>query len=346
MAKFIAAAFLIVSTAQAAPVNGLACTTSGQAENMTDKLYPYSDCTDSYVIDGTTITLKGTQAPRMFITEEDKLLMVNTKEESVSWTMNMAKLGKYWNGALYMTYVNFTDPKDQMLYCDANPPTNGAYNGQWCYEMDLAEGNTCGFHSTSHGCTANVPVYPDYDVDIDLTKSGADTFGPRGVNSICYAWGNAASFGGNPSNNKIIDEATGAEVPFNGAYGSGAGNIINTEKEFHSKVVFNWKGDVFESWTQTLSQGGKSISTTGYTDKRFTFQSNGKFALLVQLWESKGLPDWLSGHDCSSGSNPSSESYSEMELYFDSVTITRNADNSEKILTFPARAKRISATLI
>lgn len=340
MAKFIAAVFLLVSTAEATPMHGLACTTSGQAENMTDKLYPDSDCTNSYVLDGTTITLKGTQAPRMFITEGDRLLLVNTKEESISWTMNMAKLGKDWNGALYMTYVNFTDPRHQMLYGDANAPTNGAYNGLWAYEMDLAEGNTCGFHSTSHGCKADVSVYPYYDVNIDLSKSGDDTFGPQGVNSICYAWGNAVSFGGRAgnTNNKIIDEATGAEVPYNGAYGSGSGNIINTEQEFQSKVVFNWQGDVFEGWTQTLSQGGRSISTTGYTDNRFTFQSNGIFALLVQLWESKGLPDWLSGSDCSSGSNPSSEYYNEMELHFNRVTITNNADNSEKILTFPHRA--------
>merc|ERR1712039_42166 len=121
-----------------------------------------------------------------------------------------------------------------------------------------------------------------------------------------------------------------------GAYGSGDGNIINTDKEFRAEVVFNWKGGVFESWTQTLSQDGKLISTTQYTDRRFTWQEGGRFALLVQLWESKGLPDWLSGKDCTSGSNPSSNSYNEMELYIRDITITRTIDNTSKVLTFPS----------
>merc|ERR1712217_838311 len=115
-----------------------------------------------------------------------------------------------------------------------------------------------------------------------------------------------------------------------GAYGSGDGNIINTDKEFHAKVVFNWKGGVFESWTQTLSQDGKLISTTQYTDQRFTWQEGGRFALLVQLWESKGLPDWLSGKNCASGNNPPSKSYNEMELNIRDVTITKNSDSMEK----------------
>merc|ERR1712232_814950 len=96
-----------------------------------------------------------------------------------------------------------------------------------------------------------------------------------------------------------------------------------------------WNGDVLESWTQTLSQDGKSVYTTQYTNSKFPFQKNGQFALLVQLWEKADLPSWLSGEDCASGSNPPSASYDEVEVYFYNVTITNTADQIKRILTFP-----------
>lgn len=313
--------------------NGLFCVTSGQGTDLTDKLYPHADCTESYVTVGTNITLKGTQAPRMYITEGEKLLTVNTKEESISWTMNVAKLGGLWNGALYMTYVNFTDPTDAMWYCDANAASNGADNNLFCFEMDLAEANTCGFRSTSHGCVAGDAPWPRYDSSIDVTLPSYAASGPSGVNSICYGWGSAASFGGVQDSNPIIDATSGQGVPFGMAYGSGSHYAINTEFNFDVNVSFAWNGDVLEGWTQTLSQGGKSVSTTQYTNKEFTFQESGQFALLVQLWENDGLPSWLSG-DCVSGRNPPSISYDEVEAYFYNVTIMNKKSQMQRVLAF------------
>ena len=61
-------------------------------------------------------------------------------------------------------------------YCDANKDKSGAQN--WCPEIDLFEGNLCGFHSTWHGCDSLGPSDSDIGCDHD-GKAGGGVIPPQ-----------------------------------------------------------------------------------------------------------------------------------------------------------------------
>ena len=64
----------------------------------------------------------------MFLKDgQDRLVTLDMTTEEVSWTQNVAALGRDLNGALYATWVRFEDEADPAnaarLYCDANDGT-------------------------------------------------------------------------------------------------------------------------------------------------------------------------------------------------------------------------------
>jgi len=116
---------------------------------------PIPDCTGGWSASGDSVTLKGTVQPRMFLKDgSGRLIMLDMRSEEISWTQNVAQLGRQFNGALYTTWVRPQDEQDPAnaarLYCDAN---DGTGNSLWCPEFDLGEANLCTFHATSHPVT-------------------------------------------------------------------------------------------------------------------------------------------------------------------------------------------------
>ena len=267
-----------------------------------------ADCSASWNATGTHIRLNGTQAPRMFFTDlstpkHPQLLVVDTKHESLAWTMDVSSLGGLWNGALYMVEPNFTDPNRAQWYCDANGASNGADNFLWCGEFDLIEANTCAAHTTSHGCTD--PASWPY---INATIKSSD------VNDFCNAWGNAIAF-----------ELTSS--------------AIDTSLPFHVNVSFGYDGDEMANFTTTFTQGSATCSKTGIPlvtthnqNLDYAFQRDGKFALLAQLWSAKtdGGMDWLSGNNCASGFNMTEQ----VKLDFWNVTISNHKEHTQVVLSF------------
>ena len=75
---------------------------------------PHPICAGGWSAKDDTLTLKATKQPRMFLKEPgegfDKLIMLDMKSESISWTQNVANLGRQFNGALYTTWVR---PQDE-----------------------------------------------------------------------------------------------------------------------------------------------------------------------------------------------------------------------------------------
>ena len=75
---------------------------------------PHPTCAGGWSAKDDTLTLKATKQPRMFLKEPgegfDKLVMLDMKSESISWTQNVANLGRQFNGALYTTWVR---PQDE-----------------------------------------------------------------------------------------------------------------------------------------------------------------------------------------------------------------------------------------
>ena len=75
---------------------------------------PHPTCAGGWSAKDDTLTLKATKQPRMFLKEPgegfDKLIMLDMKSESISWTQNVANLGRQFNGALYTTWVR---PQDE-----------------------------------------------------------------------------------------------------------------------------------------------------------------------------------------------------------------------------------------
>ena len=250
---------------------GLQCVTSGQAQNQTDALWGSgADCSASWTASGTHVQLNGTQAPRMFFEdlsspEHARLLVVDTKHESLAWTMDVSTLGGLWNGALYMVQPNFTDPKSAQWYCDANGATNGAHNYLWCGEFDLIEANTCAAHTTSHGCI-NPARWPYHNATI----SSSD------VNDLCNAWGNAITF-------PFVQR----DRPRNAI-----DNSIDTSRPFHVNVSFDFDGDTMAKFTTTFRQGAVTSTKSGIPfhnshnpDLDYDFPR--QFAILAQLWSAK-----------------------------------------------------------
>ncbi|KAL7533835.1 hypothetical protein ACHAWF_004635 [Thalassiosira exigua] len=102
-------------------------------------------------------------------------------------------------------------------------------------------------------------------------------------------WGNALSFssaGANP--NCVENESTSCE------YGP-SGAVIDTEHEVNVTVRFDWNDDggFLEAFSTTLTQGSQAVTLTRNTTGNAWhvpvdggFPSDGKMALLLQLWTS------------------------------------------------------------
>jgi hypothetical protein len=59
------------------------------------------DCVGGWSSHNATLILKGNKQPRMFLTDASgSLVMLDMSSQDVSWTQNVAQLGRTFNGAL------------------------------------------------------------------------------------------------------------------------------------------------------------------------------------------------------------------------------------------------------
>ena len=62
---------------------------------------PIPDCFGGWTSHNDTLILKGNKQPRMFVTDANgSLIMLDMSTTDVSWTQNVAQLGRIFNGAL------------------------------------------------------------------------------------------------------------------------------------------------------------------------------------------------------------------------------------------------------
>jgi hypothetical protein len=60
-----------------------------------------ASCDGGWSAHNDTLVLKGNRQPRMFLKDEDgKLISIDMASHDVSWTQNVAQLGRFFNGAL------------------------------------------------------------------------------------------------------------------------------------------------------------------------------------------------------------------------------------------------------
>jgi hypothetical protein len=72
----------------------------GDTGNRVDSAIP--DCAGGWSAHNDTLILKGNKQPRMFLKDATgTLIMLDMASEDVSWTQNVAQLGRFFNGALY-----------------------------------------------------------------------------------------------------------------------------------------------------------------------------------------------------------------------------------------------------
>ena len=287
------------------------------------------DCAGGWSANDGTLTLKGTVQPRMFLTDAtNRLIMLDMKSEEVSWTQNVAQLGRQFNGALYTTWVRPQDETDPAtaarLYCDAN---DGTGNNLWCPEMDLGESNMCGFRSTSHPVTdlsgdgwradavnCHLPLasevgswynqtsgerVPSADYTnlfyCGLGKKTAQKIGPTGQRqSWVDHFGNALYLASD-----LVDPGCSAARDTKCNYGVdlAVAGSINTRDDYDVRVSFDWDSTdgYLKGFTTTLTQGATTVtlprvSTPNQADVPIEggFPADGRVALLVQLWTSQG----------------------------------------------------------
>eukprot|EP00315_Gephyrocapsa_oceanica_P058230 CAMPEP_0185483888 /NCGR_PEP_ID=MMETSP1366-20130426/8884_1 /TAXON_ID=38817 /ORGANISM="Gephyrocapsa oceanica, Strain RCC1303" /LENGTH=458 /DNA_ID=CAMNT_0028091885 /DNA_START=69 /DNA_END=1443 /DNA_ORIENTATION=- len=283
------------------------------------------DCAGSWTAAGDVLTLKGNKQPRMFLRDgRDQLVVLDMSTEEVSWTQDVAQLGKDLNGALYATWVRPADEANPAeaarLYCDAN---DGTGNNLWCPEIDLGEANSCGFRSTSHPVTdlnanswrsdaVNCFAPPDAEQDTNLFYCGLGRLEPAPKQTWVDHFGNALMFSSAAAHPPCV-----GSTPANTLCTYGAGQAIDTNREYDVRISFTYEGGALRAFTTTLSQGSNTIELTRQTTPNsFSvpiaggFPDSGRVALLVQLWFSSpgsgtegqenggsGM-DWLSGSTC------------------------------------------------
>jgi hypothetical protein len=253
------------------------------------------DCAGGWSAKDDTLTLKGTVQPRMFLKDAtNKLVMLDMKSETISWTQNVAQLGRQFNGALYTTWVRDKDQSDPAtaakLYCDAN---DGTGNNLWCPEMDLGESNMCGFRSTSHPTTdlgANgITAYPwtadAVNCHLPLAAEVGTWYNKTSGASVANAdYTNLFYCGlGKPTAQKVeaghpkqtwVDHfgnalymssesaVPGCSQSSDTKCGYGVGETIDTTLDYDVSVAFDWdQADGYlRGFTTTLTQGGKNLS--------------------------------------------------------------------------------------
>jgi len=335
-------------------------------------------CAGGWSAKDDTLILKGTVQPRMFLKDStDKLIMLDMTSEEISWTQNVAQLGRQFNGALYTTWVRPQDETDAataaQLYCDAN---DGTGNNMWCPEMDLGESNLCGFRSTSHPVTD----LNGYDWTADAVNCHMPLAAEVG------SWQNKTSGGslpnadytnlfycglGKPTAQKIegghpkqtwvdhfgnalyltseaADPGCGAASDTKCVYGSG--QKIDTTKDYDVRVSFDWDsaGAYLKGFTTTLTQGSNTVtlprvSTPNQAEVPIKggFSADGRVALLVQLWTSQGEGmSWLSGANCNftNGQTPGLPSIAETTYTMKNIRIKTTTTGEEKKILFKAVA--------
>lgn len=329
------------------------------------------DCGGSWTAEGDVLTLKANKQPRMFLKDgRDRLLMLDMATEEISWTQNVAQLGKDLNGAVYATWVRSADEAESAsaarLYCDAN---DGTGNNLWCPEMDLGEANACAFRSTSHPVTdlnsrhwsadaVNCYVPPGAEQETNLYYCGLGVDGAQSAGAVpAQTWvdhyGNALMFSSAAAHPPC---ASGVAPDGSTAcgYGSGGGQTIDTDLDVDVRVRFHFDG-YLRGFTTTLSQGSGSIELTRQTSPNSAsvplehgFPESGRMALLVQLWMStpgsgtegaelggSGM-SWLSGATCNiaNGESTALPAVSEATYTIKNMRITNSRTRAQRRVWF------------
>ena len=330
-------------------------------------------CAGGWSAQDDTLTLKGTVQPRMFLKDStNKLIMLDMKSEEISWTQNVAQLGRQFNGALYTTWVNPAGESDPAgaakVYCDAN---DGTGNNLWCPEMDLGESNLCGFRSTSHPVTdlngdgwnadavnCHLPLaaevgswynetsgesVPDADyTNLFYCGLGKPTAQKMEDGHPKQTW---VDHFGNALSMTSEDALPGCseETDTNCVYGSA--KTIDTTQDYDVHVSFVWDSQdaSLTSFTTTLTQGANIVMLPRITTPNAAEvpiaggMGDGRVALLVQLWTSEGEGmSWLSGANCNftNGETEGLPSIEDTTYTMKNIRITNTATGEEKKILF------------
>ena len=336
------------------------------------------DCAGGWSAKDGTLTLKGTVQPRMFLKDaSDKLIMLDMTSEEISWTQNVGQLGRQFNGALYTTWVRPQDESDPAtaakLYCDAN---DGTGNNLWCPEMDLGESNRCGFRTTSHPVTdLNAKEWTSDAVNCHLPLA-AEVGSWKGVPNADFT--NLFYCGlGRPGAQKWEEShpkqtwvdhfgnalyatsdgaypgcSTASDTKCVYGYDLAAAGSINTRDDYDVNVRFDWDvtNKLLKGFTTTLTQGGTTVTLPRVASPNQAevpmaggFSADGRVALLVQLWTSKGDGmSWLSGINCnytngetgSNGQTAGLPPINETTYTMKNLRIKNTATGVEKKITF------------
>ena len=328
------------------------------------------DCSGSWTAEGDVLTLKGEKQPRMFLKDDrNRLVMLDMTTEELSWTQNVAQLGKDLNGAVYATWVRSTDENDPAraarLYCDAN---DGTGNNLWCPEMDLGESNACGFRSTSHPVTdlnpghdwkshaVNCFVPPGEEQEANLFYCGLGVDGAQSDQPAPAQQTWVDHYG-----NAVMFTSAAAHLPCSGAGPDsaldcryGGGQTIDTDHDFDVHIKFDFNGHL-RGFTTTLRQGSNVVELTRRTTPNSAsvpveggFPGTGRMALLVQLWRSSpgtgteggeiggsGM-SWLSGATCnvSNGEATGLPAISEATYTIKDMRITNARTGAQRRILF------------
>jgi len=341
----------------------------GQGSNKVTNDIP--DCAGGWSAKGDELILKGTKQPRMFLKDaSDKLIMLDMKSEEISWTQNVAQLGRQFNGALYTTWVRAQDEANPAeaarLYCDAN---DGTGNNLWCPEMDLGEANRCGLRSTSHPVTdlnankwngnavnCHLPLAKEAGRYVDPTTKqtkqdpdytnlfycGVTVDGAQGAGRQTWVdhFGNALYF----SSSSALPACVGGAPNTNCLYGAGAPGI-NTLLDYDVHVSFDWSTDGYlKGFATTLTQGSKTVTLPRITTPNSAsvpmldgFPEDGRVAILVQLWTSQGDGmSWLSGPTCNytNGETPGLPSINDTTYTMKNIRIKDKNSGVERKIIF------------
>ena len=327
------------------------------------------DCHASWSAEGDVLTLKGNKQPRMFLKDgADQVLMLDMATEEISWTQNVAQLGRDLNGAVYTTWIRSEDEADPAraarLYCDAN---DGTGNNLWCPEMDLGESNACGFRSTSHPVTdlspghnwrsdaVNCFVPPGAEQETNLFYcglgiDGAQSVGPAPAQTWVDHYGNALMFTSAAAHPPCSSGALDSTLQCT----YGGGQTIDTNFDFDVRVKFHFDG-YLRGFTTTLRQGVNAVELTRQTSPNSAsvpaqngFPDTGRMALLVQLWMSspgsgtEGAENggsgmsWLSGAICNASNSESAglPAISEATYTIKDMRITNSRTGAQRRVLF------------
>ncbi|KAL7540611.1 hypothetical protein ACHAWF_006732 [Thalassiosira exigua] len=288
---------------------------SSPPECSGDSWIPFKD--ERPFEDGVDIDAK--KQPRMFLKDNsNKLIMIDMKTESISFTQYVGDLGRDFAGSFYATWVrpNANPAKAAELYCDANGRVG---NNLWCPQITLAKANACGFRSAAYPVT-------------DLTRSSiANSWKNNAVQCFLPLPGDYGKVWNNTKHMWIQDvEATnlyycglqvqsaqkGGTYPpkqswvdlkgryvtcnYNKGYGT-SGTHIDTTKAYNVTVRFDWNkdGNYLEGFSTNLTQGQHNWvflpkKMTGSGSKvpiNGGFPKDGKMALLLEVTDSLDNPE-------------------------------------------------------